>query len=776
MNTRTTTQTFALESVLDQARDGLLIGLDTEFQGPHTLTIQFAVRLGDDLAVQVYYSPAVPRPPKSFDLRRHLPEGLFDLCGDVLLRPVRTIGADLSPARVLGHLLALDEAVAVNRSAGESARSSARPVDLTLAGHFLPADLLRVFGSDFLAGLLSAADGQSGPVVVQGHKLLAFREARRRYGTPVLEHLYSDDGLHPVRVRTFDTCLPFGKGSLDEHAFTFLGVRKDGRISAAEKAHMRDVFHKRPKAAYAYAVWDALLPLLLAERMREEDRRVYVQLGFPEDAIPAMRPTLGSRVSDLLVRAVARHAAGSATLAPKGKLKTTGDEASAALSRVKALLRKGSGSHIAEQRLSRFGRQSGETHGGLSFSRSPTRFYHAAPGQFADVDLSGCYNRVIASLNLYAGQPVVYDPGSGVMSLKAAIAFLEENAAGRDAWVVKVTGDISAAPNALIPSTVGALTNGNYQSRAARKRARSRKDGAEFDWLYESVKDTGHATLFTDRVEAGIVAWATWLLIQAMPPRLRAEYEALEVETILFYPAKLVAATGPEYDAIVERLADARAPWTATLDLDRLERKVVERLGEDHACLRFPVGGLAEKIAAFRRQARQEHGKGSGAELAWKQQGNTLYGVTASPHLPTHNVVFANVVTATGRALAYAMMMALNGVQLVTDGCSYRRDQIPAGTFADCLASDRDYPINRAAARGPFLDPGEVPGDDAAFTAWYRGHVQRFFGVSGPAYEQLFGLHDLEHKLSGKPERAVFDGLYCDGSANYLDSATFHTG
>ena len=49
--------------------------------------------------------------------------------------------------------------------------------------------------------------------------------------------------------------------------------------------------------------------------------------------------------------------------------------------------------------------------------------------------------------------------------------------------------------------------------------------------------------------------------------------------------------------------------------------------------------------------------------------------------------------------------------------------------------------------------------------------MKRFFGVSGPEYDRLFGLHDLEHKKSGDPERTFFDGLCCDGSANYLKLA-----
>src|SRR5262249_6845450 len=61
-----------------------------------------------------------------------------------------------------------------------------------------------------------------------------------------------------------------------------------------------------------------------------------------------------------------------------------------------------------------------------------------------------------------------------------------------------------------------------------------------------------------------------------------------------------------------------------------------------------------------------------------------------------------------------------------------------------------------------------VTADDAGFTAWYQKHVKRFFGVSGPDYDTLFALHTLEHKKCGDPGPTYFDGLCCDGSANYV--------
>jgi hypothetical protein len=64
----------------------ILIACDTEFQGPHTLSIQVAYSIGGGVAVQVYRSPAVPEMPP-LDLEAHLPRQLRRLTGAVLLRP-----------------------------------------------------------------------------------------------------------------------------------------------------------------------------------------------------------------------------------------------------------------------------------------------------------------------------------------------------------------------------------------------------------------------------------------------------------------------------------------------------------------------------------------------------------------------------------------------------------------------------------------------------------------------------------------------------------------
>src|SRR5260370_28456529 len=69
-------------SELVQLSGGMMrIACDTEFAGTHTLTAQFAIRVGADVVVQIYRSPDVPQPPRGFDPNTFLPKALHERCG-----------------------------------------------------------------------------------------------------------------------------------------------------------------------------------------------------------------------------------------------------------------------------------------------------------------------------------------------------------------------------------------------------------------------------------------------------------------------------------------------------------------------------------------------------------------------------------------------------------------------------------------------------------------------------------------------------------------------
>jgi hypothetical protein len=740
------------------ARRLIEIAVDTEFHHAHTLTIQVAARpSARRVVVQVYRSLAIPPPPDGLDLAAYLPtdsDGYGRFFDKLAARRAKAITPDLSPARMLTDLFRLDGVTPVSRHEGRRLVAAGPPnavlkpgrttlsvptIRIVLVGHFLPADFARCFGRDFYDDLFDSRPDGERPLAFAGGKVvgLAYPGGSAYAGAPVVEFASTPDGsLYEVRLETRDTNQPFGTATLDRLSRTFLGLPKPDALDEGDKQDMLRAFREKTAKAYGYAIADAVNTLLVHEQMLERDREIYSSFGVADGEIPSMKATLGSRVVQFLSLMSRESAAGSEVLKTDRALRR--------------LMRKGGRATFGGERAaSRFGFQAGQVHGGLNFSRSPTRFWHEAEGMLRDVDMSGCYTSIISGIDVYWGRPVVHEPGNRAITLLQAVRLLAD-CCDPDAWYIRVTGDIREGHNTLIPSTAGAITSANYR--------RMKPQGP----------DPEGARLFSGRIESGVVTHATWRMIRAMPPALRGEYERLSAESLVFYPRKLVAGGGAEYDRLLSSLGQEPLPWGGTLDLDVLTKTAVEPLDADYISLRFRIGGLARSMAESRRRAKLERGKGSGMDLAWKHQANTMYGVLAGRHFATGNAVAGNVITSSGRAGAFALINALNGIQVITDGCTYRRDQVPACTFAECLELQPDYSLRRAEAGGPipFIDPADVPVDDGEFTTWYRSHARRFFGVDEAAPGETFGLHDLEHKAT--PNRPSFDALACDGGNFYL--------
>jgi len=683
----------------DSSKTPIAVAVDTEFEGDKTLTIQFATRVGQTVYVQIYYAAGVAPPrPRWFD--DAFAEAFAGKAVAVKVRPAKPITASLSLALVLADLLALGPCKSLSRAAGRielaaTGSGTDTSVHVILVGHYLPADLLRAFGSDFYAGLLLPGEDGRPEVNLRKTRVIGLAGAgAEKFRSPVVEVVQAGGTLLPLRLNTFDTSVAFGPGRLDDLARAFVGIAKAGDLSDEDKASMTATFRTKPREAYRYAAADPVLTLLLAERMEVLHRELYGGLGFAAADIPPCHKTPGVRVSNLLQRLVGR-----------GDWPGVSGGRAASLEETKTLFESGGGAAIGHPANSRYGMQLGQTHGGLLLPRSPTRFCSKAPGMFRDVDFSSCYPSILGKMNVYAGRPVVWEPGNEALTLEQVIALLETGAAGWDAWFVTVTGKLTAAPNALIPSPDDALTHLNFKCKTSRRRAQERHDRQSGGGRHGGAKALGYTSIFTDEVSAGVVVWATWQIIKALPPDVRAEYEQLRVESVVFYPKAFVADSWTDLDALRARLATGNPlDWSQRLDVATNTRVTVDELDEKYAALKYPIGGLATHLKAQRQAARRPTGSGSPQDRMFKLVANTLYGALCSPHLPTQNVVAAQVVTGTARAIAYALSMSMNAHTVITDGGIYRKDQIPAGTFAECLGSHPDYPIRRPEVDHAFLD------------------------------------------------------------------------
>jgi hypothetical protein len=228
----------------------------------------------------------------------------------------------------------------------------------------------------------------------------------------------------------------------------------------------------------------------------------------------------------------------------------------------------------------------------------------------------------------------------------------------------------------------------------------------------------------------------------------------------------------------VKKYGNEAIPWEMVFNPKEMQLVQRQRIDADYVSLRFPLGEYARKVAECRKEAQSVAGKDSGLDLAWKQHGNTFYGVLASPFHLVNNTVAANQITSMARARAFALSQALNSIQLITDGCTYRRDQIPAIPYSECRQNQANYPSHRAEIDGliSFRNPATIPTDPERFTAWYVEHAKRFFQVKGAEYASFFSSHQLVHKLTGKGKSATFDALACDGAGNYLKATRAEDG
>ena len=290
-------------------------------------------------------------------------------------------------------------------------------------------------------------------------------------------------------------------------------------------------------------------------------------------------------------------------------------------------------------------------------------------------------------MNLYLGRPVILEPGSSTMSLSEAVKKMQDNAP-RDGWMIRVSGDIRSNNNTLIPSTFDSVTNLSYNQR--RRKLQQPMDAA-------SDKEKRNTGLYTRQIAFGIVTADTWGVIQQLPEELREQYEQLQVDAFVFYPKELIADTPEDYDRIISQFQSGTnsLPWQETMEMEsKLITKQV-RINESCVALRIPINQFAAKLKELRAEAKREHGRKSGSEKILKLVSNSIYGILASDLYPIGNIVAANIITARARAAAYVMTMSLNGFQVITDGCTWRADQVPAGTLRDWLEANSDYTLHR---------------------------------------------------------------------------------
>ena len=767
-----------IDKVLKLTKNPRVIAVDTEYEKAETLSVQIAFRANiGEIAVQMYASPSIPKLSNRQCVEASItaPKSKYNpFIKNVDVRAVKTITSDFSPVTLIADVEGLQHAKPLSRSEGEKLLSDSSAtlkhstwnpkkqqwiipsITLRITGLALPADIGRSFGADFNKSIFRNDNSKPSGIKLRNYRSISYRSGKRNGKAPVVQYLRitgncicEDDFICEIRIEFCDLMHPFNSASLDKHSQTFLGFGKSEDLTTDDKRHMSKTFQTKTNETYKYALFDVLNTLLIYEQMILRDREIYEKFCVPIEQIPQFAGTCGRRVRNFLETMACRHAAGSKYLNKPVKL-------------TRQMKRGGFGHFRARNSSSHYGEQTSKVFGGLAMSRCPTQFFHHAPGMLRDVDMSGCYTNIIGRINVYLGKPIVLEPGNRNMTLAEAIALVEQ-VSPNDGYYITVTGNFIDTNNVLIPSAIDAVTFKNFRQ----KRSQQECDAARQD--IDPENRDSEVKLFSKQVEQGVVTHATWTVIESLPAYMRREYQQLRVESIVFYHNDLIANDGAQFDKLYEERFNMSLPWSSsTLGSTELVYRV--KLDHDYVALRFPICEVATALGEHRQTAKSQFGKGSGQELALKIQANSMYGVLCSKHHTTANIVAANVITAHARAAAYIMQMLLNGLQVITDGCTYRLDQIPSCSFEECLRIKPDYCLQRPSNTDgiPFHGSTGVPLDDSAFTAWFQENAIRFFGNPSPGFRELVTGHPLEHKTTENPDRSTFDAMTTDGSGNYI--------
>ena len=466
-----------IDKVIKLTKTPLVYAVDTEFENSHTLSIQAARRRSNDVVeIQIYRSPSVPKPHVLKEVKRNIlgeESKYISFLKRLVLHPVKAITKDLSPATLLIDFERLAHANPISLSEGKKLLSDSSAnfqhaewddkrktwkvpvITIKIIGHYLYADIARVFGSKFNNSIFGNDKSTPSGIRLRDNGTLSYRLGKGSRQAPVVQYLQIyKDFICGIRIETCDLRLPFNSATLGKHSQTFLGFGKAADITTDDKQRMSKTFEMKTDETYKYAAVDALNTLLIYEQMTLRDREIYETFKVPVERIPEFKGTCGRRVSDFLLTMASLCSKGSDQLSKKPKL-------------IQLVKGGGFGRFSVRNSVSRYGEQTARVYGGLGMSRSPTQFWHKAPRMLRDIDMSGCYNQIICKINMYLGQPIVLEPGSNNMALAMAVAFLEK-VSPNDGWFIKVTGDFTVTNNVLIPSATDAVTFENYRSRRSK--------------------------------------------------------------------------------------------------------------------------------------------------------------------------------------------------------------------------------------------------------------------------------------------------------------------
>lgn len=417
---------------------------------------------------------------------------------------------------------------------------------------------------------------------------------------------------------------------------------------------------------------------------------------------------------------------------------------------------------IQDIELNSFGIQPLRTVGGLLYTRCQR--YPYIKGLLGDLDMSSCYATRLCSLTIYLGQPIVttYRGKKYKPTLKEAIEFLTLNCP-RDGWLIRVSGKLEKAVNTLV------LSDLDFQPKKLKFKTifdinPGRKSINLFN-AYKVSNKEAESTLLTKEIKFGLINADLLDCIKLLPDQWIAEYNELLVDCVVFVPNEMVCDSLKELEAKKpfypeETISESRDDKWCKIDK--------KQYCQDNLCLAFPIGEYYQKLKSKRSEYKKQDNP---IQEVYKLFLNSGYGAFACEYLAVNNLLAANQITASPRATAWLMINALNGFQVITDGCTFNWKNVPLGLkFKKILADNPDYLIDYLPSIESNLSV--VNANQEWIDRNFIQHLYNFYDVDTnhiPTSRYCYELKEevFKDKTGLDVKTAIFTEFYNTGAGNY---------
>ncbi len=417
---------------------------------------------------------------------------------------------------------------------------------------------------------------------------------------------------------------------------------------------------------------------------------------------------------------------------------------------------------IQDIELNSFGIQPLRTVGGLLYSRCQR--YPYINGLLGDLDMSSCYATRLCSLTIYLGQPIVttYRGKKYKPTLREAIEFVTNNCP-RDGWIIRVSGKFINAVNTLI------LSDLDFKPKKLKFKSifdinPGRKSINLFN-AYKTSNKEAESTLLTKEIKFGLINADLLDCIRLLPEEWIEEYLNLLVDSVVFIPNEMICNSFQELQNKKTLYPEDAISESQNNKWCKIDEK---QYSQDNLCLAFPIGEYYQKLKSKRSQYKK---LGNPIQEVYKLFLNSGYGALACEHLPINNLLAANQITASPRATAWLMINALNGFQVITDGCTFNWKNIPIDLkFKEILTENPDYLIDYQPSIKSNLS--KVNANQEWIDNNFIQHLHNFYEVNFnhiPINRYVYELKEeiFKDEIKSNIKTTIYTEFYNTGSGNY---------